>query len=321
MPSTVKPPAKFTPLPDAPKPWAKTRPKGLHIVNGGISKPTRDKLWKFFHPKNGKTEGDKPADGDFQWYQRFKRFPKTAHFNGWHSGKFIGAEGQQKFAETYPELYAAALEAVQSVNDSGQDMGDIPAWGNFQPESVAVMRHKPNWGLGNHYDNAHDEGVGMVMMLSISDSDTVPRTFKFTDPPRGKQFPVETKDSQVVVFGGECYDFWQHESVRNSKQSGTTISMTIRLAGVCGAGKRDGHGAKSPYSPGFSAGVCGYKGPHGACFNGSQPGDSSYRPATGGQYATGAPAALKVAHTRLRAMMAAEEVSQVLGEVVDKVAA
>lgn len=259
---------KFQPLPDAPKPWAMVRPRGLHIVNGGIRKATRDKLWKFFHPKTGTREGAVPGEGDFPWYQRFKRFPKTAHFNGWHSGQFLGDDGQQEFANKYPELHAAALEAITSIADAGEDLRDVPNWGNFQPESVAVMRHKPNWGLGNHYDNAHDPGVGMVLMLSISDDDAVPRIFKFTDPPRGRAFSVPTADSQVVVFGGECYDEWQHESVRNPKQSGETISMTIRLAAVCG------------------------------------------HTGGGGQYKTGAPAALKVAHGRIRKKMAIAKLSK-----------
>ena len=196
-------------------------------------------LWAFFHPKDGNPEGTAdrigtPGEGGFQWYQRFKRFPKTAHFNGWHSGKFTGEDGASAFKDKYPVLYKAILEMVANIKASNEDMHDVPAWGGFIPESVAVMRHKPGWGLGTHYDNSHDEGAGMVLMLSLSNDDTTPRVFQFTDPPGGRKYPVATKDSQAIVFGGEAYDFWMHESLHNKKQSGETISLTIRLAAVCG---------------------------------------------------------------------------------------
>ena len=279
MPARAKTakPAKCALLPDAPKPWATVRPSGLHVVNGAISKATRDKLWAFFHPKDGAREGAGPTrvpgDGEFPWYQRFKRNPKTAHYNGWHSGKYIGADAQREFAATYPALHAAVSEAAQSVSDAGQDMSDVPAWGSFVPESVAVMRHVPNWGLGEHYDNAQDVGKGMVLMLSISDQDAVPRAFKFTDPPRGREFSVATGDSQAVVFGGECYDEWMHQSVQKAKQTGEVISMTVRLADVCGHRKRDA--------------------------------DGNVIPGQAGTYTAGAPAAKTVAHQRIRAKLEA----------------
>lgn len=276
-----------TVIPDAPKPWRLDTPKGLHIFDGAISKKTRDGVWAFFHPKNGGREGEdtsmrKPREDEFPWYQRFRRFLNTAHYNAWHSGKFIGEDGQAEFAAKYPELYVMATEAIQTVRqeeEAGESMADVPAWGNFQPESVAVMRHCPGWGLGTHYDNSHDEGVGMVLMLSLSSDDCVPRTFQFTDPPNGRKCPVKTKDCQAIVFGGECYDYWMHESLHNKKQSGETISMTIRLAGVCGSTMRNAAGDKIP--------------------------GSAYRPAGGGQYSTGAPAAKKVAHARIAAKRAA----------------
>jgi hypothetical protein len=271
-------------LPDAPKPWRLQQPKGLHVFPEAISQQTRDALWDFFHPKNGGLEGDatpicKPWEGEFQWYQRFKRFPKTAHYNAWHSGKFLGEEGAEQFEQEYPALYAAAREAVAVVLKA--DIQDIPALRAFRPESVAVMRHRPGWGLGQHYDNAHDEGVGMVLMLSISNDDTVPRTFQFTDPPGGRKWPLSTYDRQVVAFGGEAYDFWQHESVHNKRQSGETISMTIRLAGVCGSRMRDAGGNIIP--------------------------GSAHIPSGGGQYSTGAPAAKKVAHARIAAKRKRDE--------------
>jgi len=273
MPATTKAPkAKFVPLPDAPTPWKRVKPGGLHIFHNAITKRTRDNLWKFFHPKTGGPEGittrtGAPEDGEFPWYQRFKRFPKTAHFNGWHSGKYLGTDGGELFAKDWPELYAAITEAIRGINNSNVDMSDVPSWGGFVPESVSSMRHKKDWGLGAHYDNAHDEGVGVVVMLSISADDTVPRRFKFDDPPRGRQFELNTPDSSLVVFGGECYDEWRHMSLHNKHQAAECISMTVRLAGVCGNG------------------------------------------GTSGSYSTGAPAAQRVAHGRIAKKMAIAKLS------------
>ena len=273
MPAAAKAPkAKFVPLPDAPKPWKRVKPKGLHVFHSAITKSTRDKLWNFFHPKTGGPEGTgnrigTPSDGDFPWYQRFKRFPKTAHFNGWRSGKYIGEEGAELFAKDWPELYAAIAEALGGIKRANVDMRDVPAWGGFIPESVVCMRHKPDWGLGAHYDNAHDPGVGMVVMLTINNDDTVARRFKFDDPPRGREFELNTPDSSLVIFGGECYDEWRHMSLHNKKQTGECISMTVRLAGVCGNG------------------------------------------GTSGSYSTGAPAAMRVAHGRIAKKMATSKLS------------
>jgi hypothetical protein len=117
---------------------------------------------------------------------------------------------------------------------------------------------------GTHYDNAHDPGKGAVLMLSISDDDAVPRQFQFTDPPRGRVCTLDTPDGQVLFFTGEAYDQWAHESLHNPKQSGECISLTVRLADVCG-----------------------YQADLGAL-----------------SYATGAPAAKRVAHKRIREQMA-----------------
>ena len=82
----------------------------------------------------------------------------------------------------------------------------------FKPESVNVHLHKPNWGLGAHYDNSHDAGKGMVLMVSIGNEAAFPkdkrqpRTFLFTDPVRGRQFAVNTPCRQVLLFEDECYD-------------------------------------------------------------------------------------------------------------------
>jgi len=256
-------------LPDAPKPWRKATPNGLYVSDKRISKKVRDELWSFFHPLNGGREcasddkTGKPLEGEFEWYQRFKRFPKTAHYNGWHSGKYRGEEGMVQFKKELPELYAAVMEAVELAKEAAPNKEVLKT---FLPESVAVMRHKPGWGLGTHYDNTHDEGKGCVLMLTLSDDDTVPRQFQFTDPPRGRICTIDTPDRQVLFFTEEAYDEFMHESLRNPKQTGEIISMTIRLADVCG-----------------------YQAELGAL-----------------SHATGAPAAKRVAHKRIAAKMEAK---------------
>jgi alkylated DNA repair dioxygenase AlkB len=259
-------------LPDAPKPWISTRPRGLYISDELITKATRDALWKFFHPKDGRPEGEagdktaRPREDGFPWYQRFKRFPKTAHYQGWHSGKYVGQNGMATFKQELPELYQAVDESLMLIKKIAPDEMALKT---FLPESVAVMRHKPGWGLGTHYDNAHDVNKGAVLMLSISDDDTVPRKFQFTNPPRGRIFTISTPDRNVLFFTGEAYDQWMHESLHNPKQSGECISMTIRLAEVCG-----------------------YQAELGSL-----------------SYATGAPAAKRIAHKRIRESMNPEDVT------------
>ena len=97
------------------------------------------------------------------------------------------------------------------------------------------MRHKPGWGLGRHYDDTQDENTGIVVLITISENNIISRKFNFVDGPRGKQLTINTTDSQIVIFGGQCYDYWQHESLRNKKQSSEIISLTIRLANICGS--------------------------------------------------------------------------------------
>ena len=139
-----------------------------------------------------------------------------AHYNGWHSGKYEGKENLKIFQKTYPQLYNAVNEAYEFIKK--QNILDIPNLELFIPESVAVMRHKPGWGLGRHYDNAQDENTGIVLLITISENDIIPRKFNFVDAPRGKEFTINTTDSQIVIFGGQCYDFWQHESLRNKNK-------------------------------------------------------------------------------------------------------
>jgi hypothetical protein len=239
-----------------PKKWAIVKPNGLHIVNKAISKKTASKI-----------KAKMLAPG-FPWVQRFKRFPKTAHFNFWRIGPFVGDEQQKTFADEYPEVFALCQEAVASlkaqvaIDDPNSTFCD-----SFIAESVSVHRHKPNWGLGPHYDDAHDKGFGKVLMVSVGTEKQFPlesrkpRTFLFTDPVLGRQFPVPTPSRQAVLFEGDCYDLWRHESVRDPKQTGECLSFTLRLKAV------DGY-----------AGI-----------------DQSHR-----EYPRGAPAAEAQAHKRLR---------------------
>tara|TARA_B110000902_G_scaffold262099_1_gene338248 strand:- start:697 stop:1539 length:843 start_codon:yes stop_codon:yes gene_type:complete len=212
-----------------PKKWTVVKPNGLHIVNKAISKNTACKI---------KAKMLAPS---FPWVQRFKRFPKTAHFNFWRIGPFVGDEQQRTFADEHPEIYALCNEAVASMNAKvATDDPNSTFCDSFVAESVSVHLHKPNWGLGAHYDDAHDEGVGKVLMVSLgtekeSPKETrKPRTFLFTDPVFGRQFPVSTPSRQAVLFEGDCYDFWRHESVRDKRQTGDCLSFTIRLKSVDG---------------------------------------------------------------------------------------
>ena len=92
-----------------------------------------------------------------------------------------------------------------------------------------------------------------------------------------------------MVFGGECYDEWMHQSVCKPKQTGEVISMTVRLADVCGHRKRDAAG--------------------------------NVIPGQAGTYKAGAPAAKLVAHQRIRAKLeaaaAAAAAAPVVGDRVD----
>ena len=213
-------------LPEAPKPWAAVKPKGLFIVQDGVSAGTAKDVWDFF---------DKP---DFPWVQRFGvRFPKTAKYNNYRIGPFIGDDGERAFKDKYPAVYEMAQEAVATMREYLEDKEPDSSFKHFKPESVNVHKHEPGWGLGAHYDDTHDEGHGMVLMVSITHERHrwgTHRKFMFTDPVGGRKYEVFTPNRQVLLFKDECYDFWRHESVREKKQSGTCLSFTIRLKSIDG---------------------------------------------------------------------------------------
>ena len=212
-------------LPEAPKPWTETKPKGLFILPKGVSPKTCKDAHAFFNTPN------------FPWEQRWgKRFPKTAHFNNYRIGPFEGEDARREFEEKFPAVYALAHEATNQMKAYLRIKDPDGAFEHFQPESVNVHKHEPGWGLGAHYDDTHDVGHGMVLMVSIYGKEDVarPRKFLFTDPVHGKQYTVETPNRQVLCFMREAYDFWRHESLRKHTQSDTCLSLTIRLKSIDG---------------------------------------------------------------------------------------
>ena len=217
-------------IPYAPKPWKKDRkPLGLFVNNNGISKETARSVWEFF---------DKP---DFPWKQRFKRFKKTAHHNVWHCGPYVGDEQQAKFERECTPIHTMVHEATASMNEYIGQFEPDSSFRLFTPESVNVHIHKPGWGLGAHYDDSHEEGRGMVMMITVAHPDApnpTPRTFLFTDPVGGYEWRVQTPNCNVVVFKDAAYDFWRHESIRNPNQTGDYLSLTVRKADVDGYNNR-----------------------------------------------------------------------------------
>jgi hypothetical protein len=254
-------------IPEHPKPWrTDVKPKGLHVINKAISKKTAQDVWDYFHS---------PA---VVWTQRFgAQYPKTAHYNNWRCGAYIGAEEQRQFKREHPPVHAMVEEGVAALKAYLQSIGDH-SMDNFVGESVNVHLHKPGWGLGAHYDDAHDVGKGKVVMITISNEGIFvkeirrPRTFRFDDPVLGRQYDVDTPCRQVIVFKDQCYDYWRHQSIRNPKQTGEALSFTIRQHDV----------------------------------------DGYLNLADDRKYPKGAPAAEKMAHKRLREKLGPERVAKLV---------
>ena len=213
-------------LPEAPKPWAHVEPKGLFVVEEGVNSFTAEAVWDFFNTP------------DFPWVQRFGvRFPKTAKFNNYRIGPFTGDDEQRAFEDKYPAVFKMCQEAVATMRAHLERKEPDSSFKHFKPESVNVHKHEPGWGLGAHYDDTHDVGHGMVLMVSITDRRHrmgQHRLFQFTDPVRGRKYGVYTPNRQVLLFKDACYDFWRHESIRDKKQTGTCLSFTIRLKSIDG---------------------------------------------------------------------------------------
>lgn len=194
-------------------------PVGLCVVPDGISIASQKTLWDYF------------MSDDIKWFQRFgKRFPKTAHFNGHHCMLEDPAH--------VDVLKPIVLEAMRNA----QARCDHPILhkmiANPSEVAVATMKHEPGWGLGAHVDVYAPEGTGLVVMLTVANTHKVHRNFRFSQPvvdgATSKRFDVLTPSGTVVVFSGQAYDEWKHESVKNKKQDGVCISLTIRLREIDG---------------------------------------------------------------------------------------
>lgn len=208
-------------FPEAKKPWAVVKPKGLFVLPNGIGGTTSKNVYEAC------------TVPDFPWK---KRFAYGQNKNWWHIGPFVGEGGQREFEAKYPAVHAMAHEAVRQMTAYMDVKEPGGSFTNFVPEAINVHKHAPGWGLGAHYDDTRDIGEGKVLMVSISDpaEDALPRTFQFTDPIKGRKYPVQTANRQVILFKDECYDGWRHESVRNKKQTSTCLSFTIRLKSIDG---------------------------------------------------------------------------------------
>ena len=185
-------------------------------------------MWDFFNAP------------DFPWFQRFGvRFPKTAKFNNYRIGPFTGDDEQRAFEDKYPAVYKMAQEAVATMRAHLEAKEPDGSFKHFKAESVNVHKHEPGWGLGAHYDDAHDVGHGMVLMVSISKDRLQPvgRRASSCSPTRCAAASTRCPHAQppeCMLFKDECYDFWRHESVRDKHQSGTCLSFTIRLKSIDG---------------------------------------------------------------------------------------
>ena len=227
-----------------PKDWTISKPHGLYVRENAISDETHAKLLAYLE--------------QVPWIQRFgKQYPKTAHHNYMYTTKEETESGHDdaELRAEYPELFETAHEVFNSMK-SEIPPGTHAAFDNFEPQRISVHKHCPNWGLGAHYDNSHDEGDGLVLMLNVVKEDPtktaqIQREFLFTDPPGGRKFGVFTPAKMGMVFTGNAYDYWRHESVRNPKQTVTNYSITIRLKKVCGYGKTMADQLK--YKPGAPA--------------------------------------------------------------------
>jgi len=233
------------PPPDRPKPkdWISEKPIGLYVKPDAISDQLHAQMLEYL--------------SNVTWVQRFgKTYPRTAHYNYFHTPIDATDPGeiQAEFKSKYPELYNLAHTTFESMK-SVIPAGTHPAFDKFEPETVSIHKHAPGYGLGSHYDNTHDEGAGLVLMINICndgmDAPKVDREFVFTDPPGGRKFSVFTSAKTALVFTGNAYDYWRHESIRNKKQTVTCYSITIRLKQVCGFGKKASDGLK--YKPGAPA--------------------------------------------------------------------
>jgi hypothetical protein len=176
---------------------------------------------------------------DVEWFQRFgKQYPTTAHYNGFHC-----------MALDHWQIKSLVETALKYSRDN---LVDHPTLSLMQSDlskvSIAVMKHKgatripnarggsklrlPSWGLGAHPDTWAADGEGIVIMIVLADTKDFDRRFRFSMPSKGYAWEVCTPDGCILVFTGDAYDCWEHESIRSDWQDGTCISLTIRMANI-----------------------------------------------------------------------------------------
>ena len=203
--------------------WGVRKPQGLIVMDKTLS--NSEDLSSFY--KN------------VEWFQRFgKQYPKTAHYNGHHC-----------MAEDYPEIRRAVSDAISISRQQCSHKALAYMEENMQDVSVATMRHEgavrvpckrgtgtrlltPGWGLGRHPDTWAPDGEGLVLMICVADTRVHHREFMFSCPPLGVKWSVFTPDATILVFHGDAYDIWEHESIRSKFQDGVCISLTVRIKSI-----------------------------------------------------------------------------------------
>ena len=202
------------------KQWEERCPKGLQVMATPL--PHASNLFNFYK--------------SVTWTQRFgAQYPGTAHYNGHHC-----------MAKEHPEILNAVIDAINTASEHCSHRALKLMSENLDNVSVATMRHKgaireptkrgtgtklvkPGWGLGRHADTWAPDGEGLVLMIAVADTKVHHREFKFTCPPLGSKWSISTPDATILVFHGEAYDMWEHESIRSNFQDGECISLTVRL--------------------------------------------------------------------------------------------
>jgi len=141
----------------------------------------------------------------------------------------------------------------------------------FEANTCAAHLHRPNGGVGAHFDDAHRPGGGFVFMITVArprqpytkvtfthgktqrqtkditypdlGSKGAKRTFQFDQPMTGKKFQVTTPDGSCTIFTDAAYDAWRHSSLKTMRQEDLVFSLTFRDFGPPGdaAKYKQGH--------------------------------------------------------------------------------
>lgn len=203
--------------------WDLVRPDGLCVMDQKLREP--DQLLEFY--------------STVEWFQRFgTQYPNTAHYNGHHC-----------MATDHPAVHEAVVDAISIARAQCSHKALTYMAENMHDVSVATMRHKGaeralnkrgtgtklvkhGWGLGRHPDTWAPDGEGLVLMICVADTQEHHREFMFTCPPLGQKWLVTTPNATVLVFYGDAYDMWEHESIRSKFQDGECISLTVRIKSI-----------------------------------------------------------------------------------------